>query len=211
MLMMTYVSPTGQHTQNNNKKWIRKWEDDESNDREQRQRGTQVVEWETRRRASEVMTSSPSKTTTVGNDTAKISALGQQHPQQQQQQPYYQYHHNYNRWSAGRPHTSSLFGAGCFFLGEAFYYPVVHDRWLENKQKKLIGFPLFEEETKQKKNLLLLIHGMLTNKKIRSDESCMASIRRKKHYYYPHTRLKKWSLLLFCLLFSFFPCFVSLP
>ncbi|XP_046447864.1 ensconsin-like isoform X8 [Daphnia pulex] len=93
-------------------------QDDESNDRGQRQRGTQVVEWETRRRASEVMTSSPSTTTAVGNDTAKISALGQQHQQQQQQQPYYQYHHNYNRWSAGRPHTSSLFGAGCFFLGD---------------------------------------------------------------------------------------------
>ncbi len=123
MLMMTYVR------QRWKQKWIRKWEDDESNDRGQRQRGTQVVEWETRRRASEVMTSSPS-TTTVGGDTAKISALGQH---QQQQQPYYQYHHNYNRWSAGRPHTSSLFGAGCFFLGEAFYYPVVHDRWLKKK------------------------------------------------------------------------------
>jgi hypothetical protein len=47
------------------------------------------------------------------------------------------------------------------------------------------------EKTKEKykKNLLLLIHGMLTTKKIRSDESCMAS--GKKHYYYPHTRLKK--------------------
>ena len=58
----------------------------------------QVFEWENRRRASEV-TSSP-------RDGDTLSALGQ--------------HHQPPRWSAGRPHhTSSLFGAGCFLLGEA--------------------------------------------------------------------------------------------
>lgn len=158
------------------------------------------------------MTSSPSTTTAVGNDTAKISALGQQHQLQQQQQPYYQYHHNYNRWSAGRPHTSSLFGAGCFFLGEAFYYPLVHDRFDLNKKKKTNWSASFDRGRNKTKIIRKIFSFLsmecLQPKKIRSDESCMAS--GKKHYYYPHTRLKKWSLL-FCLLFSFSLFFVSLP
>lgn len=58
----------------------------------------QVLEWDLvgRRRASE-MTSSP-------RDGDTLSALGQHH------QP---------RWSVGRSQHTSLFGAGCFLLGEA--------------------------------------------------------------------------------------------
>ena len=69
----------------------------------------QVFEWENRRRASEV-TSSP-------RDGDTLSALGQ--------------HHQPPRWSAGRPHhTSSLFGAGCFLLGEASAMADLFRLWL---------------------------------------------------------------------------------
>lgn len=152
--------PTGE-------KWIRKWEDDESNDRGQRQRVTQVVEWENRRRASELMTSSTSTTTTTttttggggGGDT--ISALGQQ--QYQQPHYYHQNSHNYNRWSAGRPHTSSLFGAGCFFLGEASASsssnPVVHDlknwNWSSSDRGRTEILECFG-----KRSALVLPHGL---------------------------------------------------
>lgn len=75
---------------------------------------SQEVEWENSRRASEVMTSSSVRKTSVG-DT--ISAFGQQRQPPEVYHP--SIHRHNNRWSAGRPHTSSLFGAGCFFLGEA--------------------------------------------------------------------------------------------
>lgn len=87
--------------------------DDESDRGQQRMR--QDVECGNNRRASQVMTSSSSARGTSVGDT--ISAFGQQYQPAEVYHP--SIHRHNNRWSAGRPHTSSLFGAGCFFLGEA--------------------------------------------------------------------------------------------